>query len=103
MTILKTFTNSDLKNIEDIKILDQDLAIYAEQALECDRVMKDAKVHKELCMDKLKDAMGNHTRARAKNYNIDWGHIDYKHQPEKIIPAKEAYTIRKKTLKISKF
>ena len=44
--------------LSDIKILDRKLAIYAEQALECDRVIKDAKAHKELCMEKLKESMG---------------------------------------------
>ena len=86
----------------DTKILHKDLVIHAEQALECDRVIKEAKLHKELCMDKLKEAMGNHTSARAKNYNISWGSINYKAQPEKITPAKEAYTIRRKTLVIKK-
>lgn len=87
----------------DTKILHKNLAIYAEQALECDRVIKDAKAHKDLCMDKLKEAMGNHTSARTKNYNLSWGSINYKAQPEKIIPAKEGYTIRKKTLGIREF
>ena len=54
-------------------------------------------------MDKLKEAMGNHTSARTKNYNLSWGSINYKAQPEKIIPAKEGYTIRKKTLGIREF
>lgn len=86
--------------LSDIKILDRKLAIYAEQSLECDRVIKDAKAHKELCMEKLKESMGNHTIARVKNYNLSWGSISYKAQPEKVIPAKEAYIIRKKTLGI---
>tara|TARA_B100001769_G_C21994875_1_gene534714 strand:- start:139 stop:447 length:309 start_codon:yes stop_codon:yes gene_type:complete len=89
--------------LSDIKILDRKLAIYAEQSLECDRVIKDARAHKELCMEKLKESMGNHTRARVKNYNLTWGSIHYKAQPEKIVPAKEAYSIRKKTLAIKKF
>ena len=90
-------------DIGEIKILHKDLAVYAEQAMECDRVTRDAKIHKELCMDKLKVAMGNHTRARTKNYNINWNFINYKAQPEKITPAKSAHSIRKKTLEIKKF
>ena len=93
---------NEIVSLSDIKILDRKLAIYAEQSLECDRVIKDAKAHKELCMEKLKDSMGNHTRARVKNYNLSWGSIHYKAQPEKLVPAKEAYSIRKKTLGIRK-
>jgi hypothetical protein len=83
--------------------LDKSLAIYAKQSMECDRVIKEAKMHKEMCMQKLKQAMGNHTHARLKNFNLNWGLINYKAQSEKVIPAKEAYTIRKKTISIKEF
>jgi hypothetical protein len=99
-------TTENAKNIKDnqkIKILDKSLAIYAKQSMECDRVIKEAKEHKEMCMEKLKEAMGNHTHARLKNFNLNWGLINYKAQPEKIIPAKEAYSIRKKTITIKEF
>ena len=102
MELQKKATN-EIAILSDIKILDRKLAIYAEQALECDRVIKDARAHKELCMEKLKESMGNHTRARVKNYNLNWVSIHYKAQPEKIVPAKEAYSIRKKTLAIKKY
>ena len=83
--------------------LDKSLAIYAKQSMECDRVIKEAKQHKEMCMEKLKEAMGNHTHARLKNFNLNWGLINYKAQPEKVIPAKDAYSIRKKTITIREF
>ena len=101
MEAQKKITN-EIAALSDIKILDRKLAIYAEQSLECDRVIKDAKAHKELCKEKLKESMGNHTRARVKNYNLSWGSIYYKAQPEKLVAAKEAYSIRKKTLGIKK-
>lgn len=97
------------KRIKDLDVngsiinLDKSLAIYAKQSMECDRVIKEAKKHKEMCMGKLKDAMGNYTHARLKNFNLNWGLINYKAQPEKVIPAKEAYTIRKKTITIKEF
>jgi hypothetical protein len=87
----------------NIKNLDKSLAIYAKQSMECDRVIKEARMHKEMCMEKLRDAMGNHTHARLKNFNLNWGVINYKAQPEKTIPAKPAYSIRKKTIIIKEF
>ena len=83
--------------------LDKSLAIYAKQSMECDRVIKEARIYKEMCMEKLRDAMGNHAHARLKNFNLNRGLINYKAQPEKVIPAKEAYTIRKKTISIKEF
>ena len=93
----------DLGVSKSIINLDKSLAIYAKQSMEYDRVIKEAKKHKEICMEKLKEAMGNHTHARLKNFNLNWGLINYKAQPEKVIPAKEAYTIRKKTISIKEF
>ena len=87
----------------NIKNLDKSLAIYAKQSMECDRVIKEARMHKEMCMEKLRDAMGNHSHARLKNFNLNWGVINYKAQPEKTIPAKPAYSIRKKTIIIKEF
>jgi len=98
--------NLESKNIQldsTIKNLDKSLAIYAKQSLECDRVIKEARIHKEMCMERLRDAMGNHSHARLKNFNLNWGVINYKVQPEKIIPAKPAYSIRKKTIIIKEF
>ena len=85
---------------EDIKIIAEENELYAKQILECDRVIKDAKIHKDLCMDKLKQAMGNHLVARVNNYLLNWNYISYKAQPEKIVPAKEARTIRKSSISI---
>ena len=87
----------------NIKNLDKSLAIYAKQSMECDRVIKEARMHKEMCMEKLRDAMGNHAHARLSNFNLNWGVINYKAQPEKTTPAKPAYSIRKKTIIIKEF
>ena len=99
---IKTLKMISTDQSEDIKRLDNSLGIYADQILECDRVIKDAKVHKDLCMEKLKEAMGNHVAAKVSDYFLDWGFISYKAQPEKITPAKEARTLRKSNIKIKK-
>lgn len=103
MNKINNITNQNLEIDSSIKNLDKSLAIYAKQSLECDRVIKEARAHKEVCMKKLKEAMGNHIHARLKNFNLSWGLISYKAQPEKLIEPKEAYTIRKKTISIKEF
>ena len=99
---IKTLKMLSADQSEDIKKLDNSLGVYAEQILECDRVIKDAKVHKDLCMEKLKKAMGNQISARVSDYSLEWGFISYKAQPEKVTPAKEARTIRKSSIRIKK-
>ena len=93
----------EIPNLGNIKILNKKLSVYAEQSLECDRVIKDAQLHKELCIEKLKEALGNHTYGRLGSYSLNWGFTNYKAQPEKVIPAKAARTIRKKNINIKKF
>ena len=44
--------------------------------------------------------MGNATKAVAGEYSIEWPIRHYNAQPAKMVPAKEAYTIRQSTLKI---
>ena len=100
---LQNKETKEIPNLDNIKILNKKLSVYAEQSLECDRVIKDAQLHKELCMEKLKEALGNHVYGRLVSYSLDWGFTNYKAQPEKVIPAKAARTIRKKNINIKKF
>jgi len=51
---------------------------------------------------RLQELMGTASKATCQKYNLDWGSITYKDQPEKIVPAKDGYTIRKKTVAIRK-
>ena len=52
----------------------------------------------------IKEAMANHDVATATigdvKYQIGWGMINRKAQPEKIVPAKPAESVRKKTLSL---
>lgn len=50
----------------------------------------------------LKALMQEKGLAQAGDYIIKWGMRAYKAQPEKIVPAKEAYTVRQSTLTIKK-
>ena len=54
-------------------VLTQEDGIYhLDREAGFDRVIKEARMHKEMCMEKLRDAMGNHTHARLKNFNLNW-------------------------------
>ena len=49
---------------------------------------------------KLKDAMRDHGFGRTHHYEIKWPMRNYKAQPARMVPAKEAYSIRVSTLSI---
>ena len=48
----------------------------------------------------LKQYIGQSTKAVTGRYEVKWGMRSFKAQPEKLVPAKEAYTIRQSTLTI---
>ena len=49
---------------------------------------------------KIKEALGQAERGRAGQYVISWPMRNYKGAPERLVPAKEAYSIRQSTLTI---
>ena len=51
---------------------------------------------------KLKDMLGSNKSGFTNMYKLSWGMRNYKAQPEKITPAKEAYSVRQKSVTIKK-
>jgi len=77
------------------------------EALELAQRITDAKVtlkmtEQEIAADEeqLKNLMKDFTIAKAGNFVIKWPVRSFKYQPEKIVHAKEAYSIRQSTLTI---
>ena len=50
----------------------------------------------------IMDEMGNASIGRTGKWIVQWKMRKYKAQPEKIVPPKDAYEIRSKTLTIKK-
>lgn len=67
-----------------------------------DEQMRLLKELKDKATLEIQKKMGNATIGTHQNWHIRWGSKSYKAQPEKIIPAKDAYTIRNKTVQIKR-
>lgn len=52
------------------------------------------------CEKRIKDVMRDHGVARTDKYEIKWPMRHFKAQPERVVPAKDAYSIRQSTLSI---
>lgn len=63
-------------------------------------MIKTNQKHRDLIQKTLMLEMGNHEKAVCGGYHLDWGYINYKPQPEKVVPAKEGYQVRKKSIRI---
>jgi predicted phage-related endonuclease len=87
---------------KDIISLEHKADTLCETITESKRLIKDLQVtiqDAELALKELiKDADGGQTNA----HTVMWPMINYKAQPEKITPAKEARSVRAKTLRIKK-
>ena len=60
--------------------------------------MKTGQETLELLGAQFQRMMGNHTTARAGDYEIKWPVRNYKAQPEKVVPPKDARQVRSKTI-----
>ena len=87
---------------DEVVDLDKLYEDHARQIMLCDETIKNAKASKQNAMAKLMEAMGNHSKARVGEFSINWGMTHYKAKEEKVIPAKEAYSVRRKTLNIKR-
>ena len=83
---------------------DTDAMIALEQLVLAKRKLSDAEEDIEDAQMTLMERMGNHETAFGMVGNqrvmLKWPMRKYRAQPEKIVPAKEARTVRQKTLTI---
>lgn len=87
---------------DEVVDLDKLYEDHARQIMLCDETIKNAKASKQNAMAKLMEAMGNHSKASVGEFSINWGMTHYKAKEEKVVPAKEAYSVRRKTLNIKR-
>jgi hypothetical protein len=94
------FEDEEIK--EDVLELEPTTLDLLAQIENLDETIKSATKTKDALMARLMHLMGNFEKAVCDTYQIDWGLINYKAQPEKIVPAKEAYSVRRKIPRIKK-
>jgi len=86
-------------NEETIRLTD-DAAALAAKIVQARAAIKQSESAISEAEKHLKELMGDATRALAGTYTIAWPTRSYQAQPAKMVPAKEAYTIRQSTLTI---
>jgi predicted phage-related endonuclease len=63
------------------------------------KLLQDLKAKATL---EIQNKMGKATVGTHDRWQIKWGSKSYKAQPEKIVPAKDAYTVRNKTVQVKR-
>lgn len=86
-------------NEDTIKLSDEAGAL-ADKIMQAKTAIKESEAAISEAEKQIKALMGDATRAIAGNFTIAWPTRSYKAQPAKMVPAKDAYTIRQSTLTI---
>jgi predicted phage-related endonuclease len=76
------------------------VADYAQAIVNNKAAIRAAEAGIEEAEKKIKEALGQAERGRAGQYLISWPMRNYKAQAERLIPAKEPYSVRQSTLTI---
>ena len=72
----------------------------AEQLLAAKSVVREAEASIDNAEKQIKELMGQAERGRAGRFVINWPMRNYKAAAERLVPAKEAYSVRQSTLTI---
>jgi len=80
--------------------LDVEAELLAAKIMDANKRAKDAADDKAAAEKDLKILLGDAKAAVAGRYEIKWPMRSYQAQPQKIVPAKEAYSIRQSTLSV---
>ena len=92
--------HKEVEDDENELILDAEAVNDIDEYMTYKKLAKQAEETADVIHAKIMMHMGNYAKARAANYKLTWGMTNFKAQPEKVIPAKEAYSIRRKTITI---
>jgi len=72
----------------------------ADQILAANATIKEAEGKRSEAETELKAMLGQASKGTVGRFEIRWPMRSYKAQPEKVVPAKDAYSIRQSTLSI---
>lgn len=95
----KVFENTDPDLVHEFDDNDETLFKTIEH---CNEQIKRLQEMKEVATLHIQKKMGKATIGVHPKWQVKWGSKSYKAQPEKIIPAKDAYTVRNKTVSIKR-
>jgi len=85
---------------KQVELKDDDFAWRIEEIKDYEQMIKEYKKTIDEHETAIKEQMKENKNARCGNFSVIYGSRTYKAKPERIMPAKEAYTIRSKKLSI---
>ena len=90
----------DIPVAEDVLEMEEHYAAMIARHENIDAEIKELKEEQDCIQTALMEKIANHEKAVCGSYQLDWGYINYKPTPEKVVPAKEARSVRRKQVRI---
>lgn len=85
---------------EEVKELPDDAELHINALNKAEADIEDAKARKDAATVALQEMLGSASEGQLGAWRVKWPMRSYKAQPEKITPAKAAYTIRQSTISV---
>lgn len=90
------------KNADPDSVVNIEDNFHIEQYLELKQKIRDLEEQVDYHQSQIMYEMGNASKALNDDYVVTWGMINYKAKPERVIPASDAYSIRRKTITVKR-
>jgi hypothetical protein len=95
----RVYAQTDEEAVYEFGDTDEDLFKTIQH---CNEQTKLLQTMKDKATLEIQKKMGKATVGTHDRWQVKWGSKSYKAQPEKIIPAKDAYTVRNKTIQVKR-
>ena len=90
----------DIPVAEDVLEMDDSYTTIIARHENINAEIKELQKEQDVIQTALMEKIANHEKAVCGSYQLDWGYINYKATPEKVVPAKEARSVRRKMVRI---
>lgn len=90
----------DIPVAEDVLEMEEHFTSMIARHENIDAEIKQLKEEQDCIQTALMEKIANHEKAVCGSYELNWGYINYKATPEKVTPAKEARSVRRKQVRI---
>tara|TARA_R100001509_G_C4834667_1_gene204467 strand:- start:609 stop:1019 length:411 start_codon:yes stop_codon:yes gene_type:complete len=90
------------KNVDDEAVIELEDSFHIDQYVSLKEKKKEIEKQIDYHQSQIMNSMGNASKGIHENYVVSWPMINYKAKLEKVVPAKDAYSVRRKTITVKR-
>ena len=90
------------KSVDDEAVIELEDSFHVDQYVSLKEKKKEIEKQIDYHQSQIMNSMGNASKAIHEDFVVSWPMINYKAKPEKVVPAKDAYSVRRKTITVKR-